>query len=767
MRRAAGALAATALASALVLVAAPPTPAFAHTPHDQIPSVAATADLGPDGGVAMVISRDRLLRSTDGGQHWSRVVRGITTASPIADVAVAPSDPDRMLLVSRGGGAFRSDDGGTSWRAVDEGLALNLAWVAISPRDPDVAVASGAYGAPLYRTGDGGEHWESTGIAGAASVGFAARSDLVLVGDLTGQLHRSDDAGTTWGSPKKITEGAKAAVRALAIDDRTDGEVRVLAGTDREGLLVSTDGGATFTAGTKLGKDDRVRDVALSPADATTAFASTWAGGACRSTDRGDTWTCTRDGLSTDHQADELPTKLPQFGELAVGADGRTLLLAGYDGLFRSTDGGASWAEVETQGPRNVVSLAVTAGASGAPPTVAIAQYLNGVLVSDDGGGSWAERDEGLATAFDWALREDYVARMVEVDASPAYAEDRTLFASQRGYLARSTDAGETWEVRVLPGIANEQDRPPDYFTIAISPTYADDGTVLVGTDRGKVFRTTDRGDSWERLDDLGAEVVALVLSPTFDRDQTAVVATIGGVSITTDGGDSWTVVDDDVPRPTGLALAGAFPDDATMWLATNEGLYRSTGPTDAFEAVDDPAFPADAKVEGVAAAPGADVLLVSVRGLGLFRSTDGGERFEAVADDLRDEQLQLSNWYHATSPPIAFSPDFERDQTVYGYADEHLLRSTDAGETWTEVERPTATHDTDPSAAPAPLLSLPEPGVEGIVRADGTVAASASADDDGGDGTATTLVVGGTVALAAVVAGGVAWRRRRRGRAS
>ncbi|MCB0960741.1 MAG: hypothetical protein KDB04_14635, partial [Acidimicrobiales bacterium] len=434
---------------------------------------------------------------------------------------------------------------------------------------------------------------------------------------------------------------------------------------------------------------------------------------------------------------------------------------------FRSTDGGASWAEVETQGPRNVVSLAVTAGASGAPPTVAIAQYLNGVLVSDDGGGSWAERDEGLATAFDWALREDYVARMVEVDASPAYAEDRTLFASQRGYLARSTDAGETWEVRVLPGIANEQDRPPDYFTIAISPTYADDGTVLVGTDRGKVFRTTDRGDSWERLDDLGAEVVALVLSPTFDRDQTAVVATIGGVSITTDGGDSWTVVDDDVPRPTGLALAGAFPDDATMWLATNEGLYRSTGPTDAFEAVDDPAFPADAKVEGVAAAPGADVLLVSVRGLGLFRSTDGGERFEAVADDLRDEQLQLSNWYHATSPPIAFSPDFERDQTVYGYADEHLLRSTDAGETWTEVERPTATHDTDPSAAPAPLLSLPEPGVEGIVRADGTVAASASADDDGGDGTATTLVVGGTVALAAVVAGGVAWRRRRRGRAS
>jgi photosystem II stability/assembly factor-like uncharacterized protein len=750
---------AIALGAAVVLV--PVRPAAAHSPHDQIPGVAVSADFGPGTGLAFAISRARLLRSTDGGETWSEVTRGITTAAGPSSVVLTPADPDRAMISTRGGGAFTSRDRGDTWEAVGPGVPDDLAWAALSPTDADLAFASGAFGTGLFRSDDGGASWTDTGIAGATAIAFGPDdAGTVVVGDLQGQVHRSTDAGASWTDGADATEGDKA-VRALLVGPGADlATATVWAGTDGDGLQRSTDGGATFEPGPDLG-DPRVRSL-VAPTTSREGFgtiwASTWAGGVCQSDDAGETFTCGDEGLTTDDQADELPTNLPQFGHLAIGGDGQTALLGGYDGLFRSTDAGGAWTEIETQRPDAVVAISLAASSDG-PPTVVLTRYLNGLLVSTDDAESWTPRNDGVANETDWSRREDYINRLVAVTASPAFEDDQTLFASIRGYIARSTDGGESWRTLVPEGIANELEQPPDYFFLALSPGYADDGVVLLGTNRGKLFRSDDRGDSFEQVDGPGVEILAMAMSPAFEQDQTALAATVDGLVRTTDGGRTWT----DAPAPdglvTGLAFAPTFADDGRVWAGTADGLATTTDLDDGWELARADGLPPDAAVDAVVPAPTAEdpVVLVSLRGRGLHRSTDGGASFAPVAADLLADQHQVANWYHPTTAPIAFSPDFAGDQTVWAFSGATLLRSDDAGETWREVEHPVVTHSTDPEDAPGPLLRTPTPGMVGVIND----AAPGSGRDEGGPSAALVGVAAGAALV--VVLGWLLARRVRR----
>jgi photosystem II stability/assembly factor-like uncharacterized protein len=746
---------AAAIGALAVLV--PATPAAAHSPHDQIPSVAVSADFGPGRGTGFAISRERLLRSTDGGETWGQVNRGITTRAQVSAVALTPADPDRAMVSSRGGGAFRSDDGGDTWREASDGLARELAWIAMSPNDPDLAFAGGTFGTGLFRTVDGGASWSETTISGATTIAFAPDdASIVAVGDLTGGLYRSDDGGATWSSPTQVTSGEKA-VRTVVIGPGTTDRT-LLVGTDGDGLRRSTDGGTTFTDGPDLG-DPRVRSI-VAPSSSREGFgplwASTWAGGVCRSDDGGRSWACRSEGLTTDRQADELPTDLPQFGQLAANGDGRSMLLAGYDGLFRSTDGGETWREVETQPSDAVASIALVAVPDG-PPAIALTHYLNGLLVSTDGGETWEPRSEGLANPNGWTRREDYVNRLIAVTPSPDFANHQTLFTSLRGYLARSTDAGRTWRAMVPEGIANELEQPPDYFLVAVSPAFADDGVVVLGSSRGKVLRSDDRGDTFSQVDGPGVEITAMAMSPDFAEDEEIVAATRDGVIRSTDGGRTWVDAEAPPTEVTSLSLSPTYGDDGRIWAGTLDGLFTTTDLDDGWTEVVGDGLPRGGGVESVVPAPTPDepFLLVSLRGRGLHLSTDDGASFTELAPELLADHHQFSNWYQGATEPIAFSPDFATDRTIYGYSAEVLFRSTDAGRTWAPVERPVPTHDTDLDAASAPMLTTPLPGAVGVIGETGSIARR------GGGGLPLALLVAGAVAASAVGAGVVLVRRR------
>ena len=86
----------------------------------------------------------------------------------------------------------------------------------------------------------------------------------------------------------------------------------------------------------------------------------------------------------------------------------------------------------------------------------------------------------------------------LELEASPAYATDRTLFATGYGGTLRSTTGGETW---------TSVGRYSPAYGLAISPNYAADGTAWHtfraiepagdGSPESAVVQTTNRGASW------------------------------------------------------------------------------------------------------------------------------------------------------------------------------------------------------------------------------------------------------------------------------
>jgi photosystem II stability/assembly factor-like uncharacterized protein len=63
-----------------------------------------------------------LYKSTDRGASWE--LTGLTSSS-IADIAISPSDPERIYANENGNTILRSENGGDTWAAVDENLNSN------------------------------------------------------------------------------------------------------------------------------------------------------------------------------------------------------------------------------------------------------------------------------------------------------------------------------------------------------------------------------------------------------------------------------------------------------------------------------------------------------------------------------------------------------------------------------------------------------------------------------------------------------------------
>lgn len=240
---------------------------------------------------------------------------------------------------------------------------------------------------------------------------------------------------------------------------------------------------------------------------------------------------------------DEGLPRTPDYHSLLVApSDARTLLLGTHDGLFRSADGGRTWAKDALDG-RDAMNLA-------RPGRRVV--WAAGHLVlarSADGGATWEDvRPSGLPSLDVHGFAVD-----------PRDAQ--RLYAAVAGEgLFRSTDGGSSFELR-------SRDVGPGVMALAVLPG----GRILAGDmQRSLLASSSDGGASWKGV--VRASVMGLAVNPTRPR---IVLASGPGVLRSTDGGRAWAQALELEAGSGPVAWSASEPDVAYV-VGLDRSLWRS-----------------------------------------------------------------------------------------------------------------------------------------------------------------------------------------------
>ena len=308
-----------------------------------------------------------IFKSTDGGQSWSAVN---TTVPAVQSLVFSPL---HAMFAGTSVGVFKSTDAGVNWGQTGAGIsAVDIEVLTADPVSPATIYAGVNNG--LFKSLDGGGSWSSLGAPSPLAAPSPVRSLLIdfsnpnvlylqpsgpsecspAAGDL--YLYKSTNGGAGWSIiPSRVPAfGCQVESPAMAMDPIDPNTLYLPYGDDWYGftILKSTDGGADWTnlgpAG--LGDASYISALAIDPRAPTNVYVTTDVG-VFRSTDGGvnfgpagvantAVWSPINQGL------DQIVAAHPPVNALIVDparTDVLYLATSGY-GVFRSTDGGVTWA---------------------------------------------------------------------------------------------------------------------------------------------------------------------------------------------------------------------------------------------------------------------------------------------------------------------------------------------------------------------------------------------------------------------------------------
>ena len=334
--------------------------------------------------------------------------------------------------------------------------------------------------------------------------------------------------------------------------------------SDMGGFYRSQDGGFSWQM-LDWRSIEHSRTPVFHPTHANVIYACPWEGDQLKiSLDRGVTWTTVGGGRRTPWSGDTLLTLAIDRGNPQL------LLLAGQNGLYRSTDGGRRWASI-AGAPPGLFGIHID---QTSPPgqRVCIGARPQGVFRSIDGATTWTPASRGLP----WAGLRAFSG------GSDANSGRITLFCtvpSRRvngqfvGGVYRSLDRANSWQSAMGSGIHTALGQHPygasdiDQYHFLGQPEHLPD-TVYV-TNRGTgyhpphhytVYRSDDGGNSWrdcffndprfdgnntevgwlfyDRVRDFGADALGFAVNPRLPDH--AYYANYAELLTTSDGGRYW-----------------------------------------------------------------------------------------------------------------------------------------------------------------------------------------------------------------------------------
>lgn len=322
--------------------------------------------------------------------------------------------------------------------------------------------------------------------------GQAAGEVHVYAGTAGHSAWFSDDLGESWVHPNSHS-GMYLEARVWSLASIPARPERLFAGTDM-GIFRWDEPTARWVHLPAPMED--VWAVAIDPANPDRLIAGTRPAGFWQSRDAGENWEAmSAPGISQFSEVNMGPTRVTQI--LFDPVDAGTVW-AGVEigSVYRSRDNGQTW-ERKDQGlvSGDVHGLAVIPLPGGGKAVLATTN--RGLHRSENDGESWELQN----LPSPWPYTRGVVPRAD--NSGVVFLANGNGPPGNDGFLLRSRDHGRSWEDARLPG-------PLDSTVWCIATDASDPMLVFVCTNLGELFRSTDGGESWQRLPHVFGELRAL-----------------------------------------------------------------------------------------------------------------------------------------------------------------------------------------------------------------------------------------------------------------
>ncbi|HTV92294.1 MAG TPA: glycoside hydrolase [Verrucomicrobiae bacterium] len=452
-----------------------------------------------------------IFKSTDGGDHWTRLQGGLPAAMGRAEIAVAPSNTQIVYTYvdgfgDSGGAVFRSDDGGEHFTMMSDDQNTigergdDLVAIAVDPKDPQTVYVTDT---STYRSTDGGKHF--TAIKGAPGgddyqniwINPNDPGIIALVSDQGATI--SVDHGATWSSwynqptaqmyhvntddrfPYWVCGGQQESGSACVISRGDWGEITErdwhTAGAEEYGYVVPDPLHPGVTYGGKVEKYDE------------------------RTTQAQEV---------SPHPLRPKGYRVVRTQPIAFDHFDRSLMYFGANQLYVTRDGGMSWHTIspDLSRPHPAIPGVIAAFESNDPQKGAHRGVIYALAPSYRHAGTiWAGTDDGLV----WITRDGGAhwrnvtppaltpwSKISIIDASrfddnTAYiAVNRFRLDDLRPWIYRTHDGGAHW-TKITDGL------PADEPVNAVRADPMVPGLLYAGTE-GNVYLSFDDGAHWQSL---------------------------------------------------------------------------------------------------------------------------------------------------------------------------------------------------------------------------------------------------------------------------
>jgi photosystem II stability/assembly factor-like uncharacterized protein len=521
-----------------------------------------------------------IFRSDDAGETWKQLPT--TNVDGLLHVESLAIDPRTANTIYAGTWylPYKSVDGGQTWNSIKNGIIddSDIFAIDIDPHDPNHIIASACSG--IYETKTAGDSWRK--VQGIPSQSRRTRAILqhpsvpgIVFAGTTEGFWRSDKGGDadSW----MVTTSRQLEINSIAVHpSRPD---MVFIGTNNYGVMVSNDGGKSFTP-TNGGFSGRFANAILADREtpnriyASTINTATGGGFFFVSNDNGESW---------KPSMRSMPSRLITYAIVQDTRDANVLYLGTNLGVYRSTDRGTSWAPVwapntekkkapatAKKGTKQTAAITRRTTPRAALPKIDDETVLQTQQALNDAGYHLGEPDGKPGPSTTAALKKFQTDRHLPVtgkldaitlaalgiasansgddaagatvilaDAVNAIVHTYDAEKQQPGYLAatntglyRSFDPNKGWQKLAYGSF--------DPRTTCVSTNLKTPETIWVGTPNSGVLVSHDSGETWRQVNGVSRDVPVNTIVQDPQSPDHIYVGTKQALFMSHDGGQTW-----------------------------------------------------------------------------------------------------------------------------------------------------------------------------------------------------------------------------------